>query len=173
VSTSRNRVFRFPFPAIETYSTSEHSRVQLSHCLLLLKSRAHASAPAHTILPLRVLKPSLISSVSLLDRFAGDRSSMCLHAVQMASPRCPAPAEIRRWFACRMPCRDSGAASDSSWTGCGDWCDTTTQDAASQHAILVRHPGLGCQLLCPVLARPGSVRQHRRIPVTEALRTRW
>ena len=34
-----------------------------------------------------------------------------------------------------MPRRDSGAASDSSWTGCGDWCDTTTQDAASQTVV--------------------------------------
>jgi hypothetical protein len=50
--------------AIETYSRSEHSRAQLSHCLFLPNSRAHASEPAKTILPLRVLTPSLIRSAT-------------------------------------------------------------------------------------------------------------
>ena len=67
--------------AIETYSRSEHSRAQLSHCLFLPKSRAQASAPAHTILPLRVLTPSLIRSASLLlgSEVRCRQSSMCLH----------------------------------------------------------------------------------------------
>src|SRR5260370_38686899 len=68
--------------AIETYSRSEHSRAQASHCLFLPKSRAHASAPAHTILPFRVLTPSLIRSASLLpgSQVRGRQSSMCLHS---------------------------------------------------------------------------------------------
>jgi hypothetical protein len=63
--------------AIETYSTCEHPRAHLSHCVFLSKSRAHASAPAQTILPLRVLTPSLICSASFL--LICRQSSMCLH----------------------------------------------------------------------------------------------
>jgi hypothetical protein len=46
--------------AIETYSRSEHPRVQLSHCFFLPKLRAHISKPVPTILPLRAFTPSFI-----------------------------------------------------------------------------------------------------------------
>ena len=64
--------------AIATYSTSEHPRVQPSHCRFFPKSREHASAPANTILPSRVLTPSLICSASFLLEFECRQSSMCL-----------------------------------------------------------------------------------------------
>src|SRR5262245_25543428 len=47
-------------------SSSEHPRAHLSHCCFLPKSRAHASAPANTIWPLRAFMPALIPSVFLL-----------------------------------------------------------------------------------------------------------
>jgi hypothetical protein len=45
--------------AIETYSRSEQSRAQLSHCLFLPNSRAHASELAKTILPYAFSHPLL------------------------------------------------------------------------------------------------------------------
>src|SRR5262249_35651242 len=69
-----------PTLAIWTNSSSEHPRAHLSHCCFLPKSRAHASAPANTIWPLRAFTPALMPSVSLLlgseDRCR--QSSRCL-----------------------------------------------------------------------------------------------
>jgi hypothetical protein len=55
-----------PTLAIWTNSSSEHPRAHLSHCCFLPKSRAHASAPANTIWPLRAFTPALMPSASLL-----------------------------------------------------------------------------------------------------------
>src|SRR6516164_6315536 len=55
-----------PTLPIWTNSSSEHPRAHLSHCCFLPKSRAHASAPANTIWPLRAFTPALIPSASLL-----------------------------------------------------------------------------------------------------------
>src|SRR5262249_41017859 len=55
-----------PTLAIWTNSSSEHPRAHLSHCCFLPKSRAHSSAPANTIWPLRAFTPALMPSVSLL-----------------------------------------------------------------------------------------------------------
>jgi hypothetical protein len=52
----------------------------LSHCCFLPKSRAHASAPANTIWPLRAFTPALMPSASLLLGSDGRcrQSSKCL-----------------------------------------------------------------------------------------------
>src|SRR5262249_52439436 len=55
-----------PTLAIWTNSSSKHPRAHLSHCCFLPKSRAHASAPAITIWPLRAFTPALLPSTSLL-----------------------------------------------------------------------------------------------------------
>jgi len=69
-----------PTLAIWTNSSSEHPRAHLSHCCFLPKSRAHASAPANTIWPLRAFMPALMPSVSLLLRseVRCRQSSRCL-----------------------------------------------------------------------------------------------
>src|SRR5262245_1537986 len=69
-----------PTLAIWTNSSSEHPRAHLSHCCFLPKSRAHASAPANTIWPLRAFTPALMPSASLLlgSEFRCRQSSKCL-----------------------------------------------------------------------------------------------
>ena len=69
-----------PTLAIWTNSSSEHPRAHLSHCCFLPKSRAHASAPANTIWPLRAFTPALMPSASLLlgSEVRCRQSSKCL-----------------------------------------------------------------------------------------------